>query len=65
MMQMKISKRQRTERRNPFENLKVTSEVEAPKTETFETIKTPNQTGFEAPPVVSSETPINIQHKKI
>ena len=46
-----------------FENLKVTSEVEAPKAETFETIKTPNQTGFEAPPVVA-ETPINIPVKK-
>lgn len=45
-----------------FENLKVTSEVEAPKTETFETIKTPHQTGFEAP--VVAETPINIPVKK-
>ena len=37
----------------PFENLKVTSAVEIPKAETFETIKTPNQTSFEtAKPVV-------------
>lgn len=30
-----------------FENLKVTSEVEAPRQDPFETIKTPNQTSFE------------------
>lgn len=39
-----------------FENLKVTSEVEVPKTETFETIKTPNQTGFEVPKTDVSRT---------
>lgn len=55
---------------NNFENLKVTSEVEAPKTETFETIKTPNQTSFEntkstpetTNPIVS--TPVSLPIEK-
>ena len=44
----------------PFENLKVTSEVEAPKKEVIETIKTPNQTSFETPIPTPAPSPISI-----
>lgn len=46
-----------------FENLKVTSEVEIPKKENFETIKTPHQTGFETPTSLV-ETPVAIPVEK-
>jgi hypothetical protein len=53
-----------------FENLQVTSEVEIPKTDTFETIKTPNQTSFDnTKPIVETlqpvvSTPVNIPVEK-
>ncbi|MFT3919310.1 DNA translocase FtsK 4TM domain-containing protein [Cloacibacterium sp.] len=53
-----------------FENLQVTSEVEIPKNDTFETIKTPNQTSFDnTKPVVETlqpvvSTPVNIPVEK-
>lgn len=44
-----------------IENLKVTTEVEIPKKEIIETIKTPNQTSFEAPIATPAPTnPISI-----
>ena len=53
-----------------FENLQVTSEVEIPKNNTFETIKTPNQTSFDnTKPIVETlqpviSTPIDIPVEK-
>ena len=53
-----------------FENLQVTSEVEIPKNDTFETIKTPNQTSFDnTKPIVETlqpvvSTPVNIPIEK-
>lgn len=53
-----------------FENLQVTSEVEIPKNNTFETIKTPNQTSFDnTKPIVETlqpvvSTPVNIPIEK-
>lgn len=53
-----------------FENLQVTSEVEIPKNDTFETIKTPNQTSFDnTKPIVETlqpvvSTPVNIPVEK-
>ena len=53
-----------------FENLQVTSEVEIPKNDTFETIKTPNQTSFDnTKPIVETlqpivSTPVNISIEK-
>ena len=53
-----------------FENLQVTSEVEIPKNNTFETIKTPNQTSFDnTKPIVETlqpviSTPVNIPVEK-
>lgn len=42
-----------------FENLQVTSEVEIPKNDTFETIKTPNQTSFDnTKPIVETLQPV-------
>lgn len=42
-----------------FENLQVTSEVEIPKNNTFETIKTPNQTSFDnTKPIVETLQPV-------
>lgn len=48
---------------NNFEHLRVTTEVEPPKVEIIETIKTPNQTSFEtAKPIVA--TPVTLPIEK-